>query len=188
VQPVSTSHLERSAAYAVAAANDNSPEFARAAANYAIEAVTGPQEHFEAMLNAYSADADLLDQRTSPVTLANSQLWPGRLPAWVLEAWDELKRALLASGDDWIVWTDWYEERLKGRPGLQSQSGGELLNLEVARAAVPQEMWGGDPATLNAHIRELFRSHGISRYEIRNERNVAQELKGLTQQELAIIG
>ncbi len=140
------------------------------------------------MLNAYSADADLLDQRTSPVTLANSQLWPGRLPAWVLEAWDELKRALLASGDDWIVWTDWYEERLKGRPGLQSQSGGELLNLEVARAAVPQEMWGGDPATLNAHIRELFRSHGISRYEIRNERNVAQELKGLTQQELAIIG
>ena len=81
-QNLSAEDVQRSAVYAVAAASSTAHiiEFARVSANYAIEAVTGPREHFEAMLGAYSADAEVLDQRTSPVTLANSQLWPGRCP------------------------------------------------------------------------------------------------------------
>jgi hypothetical protein len=102
------------------------------------------------------------------------------LPDFVLEAWDQLKQALLGAGDDWIVWTDWYDERLKGHPGHQA--------VELGRAAIPNEIWDKGAPTVNAHIRELFRSHGILRYEIANERNVLQELQRLTQEELAIIG
>jgi hypothetical protein len=173
---------ERSAAYAaaVAALNNHGPEFARVAANYAVEALSFSRESFEAMLDAYSRDAEILEQRTGTVTLATSQLWPGRLPAWVMDAWDQLKHALLAAGDDWLVWTDWYEERLKGRPGNQA--------VEIARASIPNQMWERGPDLVNAHIRELFRQHGISRYEITNAPEIVRQLAALTKEELAIIG
>jgi hypothetical protein len=180
--PASSSDPERSATYAAATYDPpNSSEFSRAAANYAIEAVTGPRVNFVAMLDAYSRDAEMLDQRTSPVTLANSQLWPGRLPDWVLEAWDQLKQALLAASNDWIVWTDWYEERLKGRPGDQA--------TEVARATIPDEIWSRGPATVNAHIRQLIRQRGNFRYETKGELDaILSQLGGLTQEEVSVIG
>jgi hypothetical protein len=183
-QNLDAADVQRCAVYAVAAASSTTDtiEFARVSADYAIDTVTGPQTNFQAMLNAYSADAEVLDQGTSPVTLANSQLWPGRLPAWVADAWDQLKQALLAAGDNWIVWTDWYDERLKGHPANQ--------DIEVARAIVPNEIWDKGPATLNAHVRELFRNRRISSYEISTHLTVARELEALiiTWPELAIIG
>jgi hypothetical protein len=97
----------------------------------------------DAFLKACGADAEELDQGTSPVTLAHAQLWPGRLPGWVSSAWMLLKETLLASNEEWVVWTDWYEARLKG-PGADNAA------LEVARAMHPQRnlvagAWRGQP-------------------------------------------
>jgi hypothetical protein len=177
-----TADVQRSAVYAVAAVSRTADviEFARPSANYALEAVSFSRDSFNGLLTAYSTDAELLDQRTSPVTLANQQLWPGRLPDWVEDAWDQLKQALLAEDDDWIVWVDWYEERLKGNTPRQ--------DIEIDIATIPEKIWRSDPGTVNAHIRELVKQHGISPPEIRPASRFSLELEALTQAELSTIG
>jgi hypothetical protein len=170
-----------SAAYAAGAYNDrHAREFAATASNYATEAFSSSRQSFDDMVVACSTDAEELDRRTDPVTLAHQQLWPGRPPEWFAEDWDELKGAMLGDGQHWIVWTDWYEDRLNGRTANQA--------FEVTRATIPNVMWEQEPALLNAHIQDLLRQHGISRSEIRVERNFSLELEALTQKELAMIG
>ncbi len=172
--------LVRSAASAAFAITGKIAAPVRAAIFLAIEAVSFSKKSFDDMLKACSADAELLDQRTSPVTLVNQQLWPRRPPDWVADAWDELKHALLADGKHWIVWTDWYEDRLNGRPGNQK--------LEIARASIPNQTWEQAPAPVNAHIQELLSQHGISLYEVTSAPELVRRVAALTWEELAIIG
>jgi hypothetical protein len=80
---------ERAIVYAAAAAageaTDSDPrDTAATAIGYALDAAgSNGRVAFERTLAAISADVDVLEQRFDPVTLANSQLWPGRLPGWV---------------------------------------------------------------------------------------------------------
>jgi hypothetical protein len=173
-------YTQRSAAYAAGACNDdNAREFAATAANYAIEALSFSKQSFEDMLDACSIDADMLDQRTSPVTLANAQLWPRRPPDWFADDWEELKQALLADDNVWWVWTDWYDDRLNGRPGSQT--------LELARASIADERWEQEPALLNAHIQELLRQHGLPR-KVGESDLTLNQLVRLKPKELSLIG
>ena len=153
------SDVERSGEYAAAAAANAATftEFAVASVNYAVEAgaIIGRQP-FESLLQAYGADAQMLDHQVSPSVLATSQLWPGQMPDWAFEAWAELERALLDADEDWEVWTDWYEARLKGGPADQV--------LEVARATIPNDMWEQGPKAVNAEIRRMFEEREIWRY------------------------
>jgi hypothetical protein len=148
---------------------------------YAIDAaaVSG-RGAFEEILASFAADAEALDSGFASVTLANSQLWPGRLPHWVLQTWEPLKAALLAADEDWIVWTDWYEERLKGREAA--------LALEIARATIPDETWKQGPRVVNGQIRRLYEERGIWRYTIENEADLQQRVMALSPKEMAVVG
>ena len=107
------------------------------------------------ILKFCAADADELDKGTSPVTLAlSSTLWPGQ-PNWAADAWTELERALVYEKEDWEVWTDWYEARLKAGPADQI--------IEVARATIPKAMWD-HPMVVNAEIRRMLQERGIWRH------------------------
>jgi hypothetical protein len=77
--------------------------------------------------------------------LADSPLWSGRAPDWARDDWARLQGAL-PRGEDWEVWKEWYEERLRGG------SHGEAH--EVAFASVPLDVWDKGPAAANRWIRE----------------------------------
>jgi len=59
-----------------------------------------------------------------------------------------LSEALHAEGENWQVWTDWYEARLEGQPINDS--------LEFARAAILNEHWVKGPRFINAEIIDLI--------------------------------
>lgn len=66
--------------------------------------------------------------------LVGSPRWPGKVPDWVKFAWTKL-RSVLPGGQDWDVWIDWYEQRLRG--GARGEA------YELVFASVPQEEWEG---------------------------------------------
>ena len=70
------------------------------------------------------------------------------VPDHVSEAWAQLKRALLAAGEDWEVWTDWYEDRLVGRSAN--------WRTELARTKIDEEIWRQGPKVVNATIRRII--------------------------------
>jgi hypothetical protein len=123
----------------------------------AVFGLAGPVAFTDTMA-AFSADAEVLDAGYSPLTLATSQLWPGRIPDWVIKYWEQMKGPLLAAAEDWIVWTDWYEERLKGRQSSPA--------LDLDRANIPDDTWAEGPAVVNNLIRQMHEERGIMRYEL----------------------
>jgi hypothetical protein len=122
---------------------------AYAAHNAALYAGTAP-----ARANASAAartDADALDRGINSSDLASQPLWPTRSLTWFENAWDRLKQHLLSSNQNWEVWTEWYEDRLHGRPANEA--------LELARSTIPNEIWQQGPAVVNAHIKALIGDH-----------------------------
>jgi tetratricopeptide (TPR) repeat protein len=148
---------------AYAAAGNNAPYTAAVAIEGAPAA-----NHFAALSTAFPAGrrqtADRIEVRTreastfdyealrsgvSAHSLALRPLWSQRNElAWSRNAWGWLKGALYATGDDWQVWTDWYDARLEGRRVNES--------LEFARAAIPSGDWHKGPNTVNAQIKRLI--------------------------------
>ena len=88
-------------------------------------------------------DASAL-QRLGARRLAELPLWRKSPPDWWKNDWERLKAAL-PDHEDWDVWIDWYEERLRGG------SRGEAYELVFASA--PQEVWDRGPAAANAWIK-----------------------------------
>lgn len=87
-------------------------------------------------------------------TLARRSLWlegEEGVSLWVAENWPRLKKALFAIGEDWQVWTDWYEARLRGNPVNEA--------LEIARVLIPNEVWEQGPAVVNLRILDLISQH-----------------------------
>ncbi len=168
---------ERAAAYAAAAAVEDKGSFSRAstAVGYALDAAGSMgRDAFDITLKALEADADLLGQRFSPVTIANSQLWPSRVPDWVNENWDELKSALLASNEDWEVWTEWYDERLMGTLANGSS--------EITRATIAKEIWEQGPKPLNTHIKLAMLDRNIFQHATADETFDAPSVDFIPQQ------
>ena len=85
--------------------------------------------------------------------LARQSLWFGETPSWADENWIKLKRALLALDEDWEVWTDWYEDRLRGSSAIEA--------LELARVQIKEEIWKQGPKVVNAHIKELIKQYSL---------------------------
>jgi hypothetical protein len=97
------------------------------------------------ILQEIRADAAIIrSQSRRAAELMDLPHWSHGVPRWAEIAWTEL-RALLPNGEDWDVWIDWYEERLRGG------SRGEEYELPFAR--VPQEEWDKGPAAANAWIK-----------------------------------
>jgi len=112
-----------------------------------------------------------------PVAVSDQPLWPSGAPKWVSAAWTNLKAALPAE-QDWDVWIDWYEERLRGG------SRGEAY--EVVFASVPLDVWDKGPAAANAWIREHLPSPAVdeqrSASAINDKESLEAWLRGQTRQ------
>jgi hypothetical protein len=149
-RPPSTDSASYAAAAAAAsAAGDSADAEAAAYAAAAAAAATA----------AAAADAIAIDRGDSTearaaiaASLAGARLWPDETPGWTRDQWAWLKRALLASGDDWPVWTDWYEDRIAGRSPL-----GEDFHIAVAMLA--DKLWTQGPKAINPVIRRLVEAH-----------------------------
>jgi hypothetical protein len=162
---ISTPSLIRAVEFASDAATAEAGAMACAsiAISHALDAVGSSKDPkaFELFLQALATDASLLDERFSAVTLANSKLWPGRIPDWISDNWQELRAELLSQNEDWDVWTEWYDERLAG--DLANQE------IQIARATIENAIWQQSPAAVNAHIKELTREREIFQHAIEDE-------------------
>ena len=97
----------------------------------------------DAVWRSIGSDQALLNQLGID-GLVNLPPWPVGLPSWARDALVAL-RAFLPKGEDWDVWIDWYEDRLRGG------SRGEAY--ELVFASVPQEVWDQGPSVANAWIK-----------------------------------
>jgi len=120
----------------LAAPFDGPPPFA--AALVAAAAAADPVIRMEIRFDASAL------QRLGARRLAELPLWWKSPPDWWKNDWERLKAAL-PDHEDWDVWIDWYEERLRGG------SRGEAHELVFASA--PQEVWDRGPAAANAWIK-----------------------------------
>jgi hypothetical protein len=75
---------------------------------------------------------------------AGSPLWQARQPSEIQSLWQDMKETLLAAGQEWHVWTEWYDDRLEGRVRDEKR--------ELAYVRIANELWGQGPAIVNAEI------------------------------------
>jgi hypothetical protein len=135
-----------------------------------------------AFRSAVSIDATGVEMHSRVSDIAGSPLWPQGQPDWLRSLWQELRDWLLATGQDWDVWTDWYEARLRGDASNQA--------LEIARVTILDYIWDEDPAIVNSEIKRLiagYEKHPPEQAakrpaipEIPPQRPAALELSGLT--------
>lgn len=106
-------------------------------------------------LAAQSAAANHEESQTLH-ELSLSPLWPGGTPDAVIRNWDEMKAHLLVAGEDWQVWTDWYNDRLRGAPAYRE--------VELDRVSVAEDLFLDEPASVNNAIREKIDAHTASHF------------------------
>ncbi len=97
------------------------------------------------------SDIDAVANGQNPRFILDQKLWTPAQPSWIAKLWSEMKQDLLAAEQDWDVWTDWYEARLKGEASFGA--------LETARALISDEIWKQGPAKVNAEIKLLIAEH-----------------------------
>ena len=150
------------AAAAAGALGADVSHFASRSVMYSVLAVSEMGREATAdILNSCAGDADLLDQGLSAPTLAlSSKLWSS-VPDWAFVGWAALEHVLLSAHQDWEVWTDWYEARLKAGEADQA--------IEVARVTIPDGTWNLGAGRVNVIIRGWFEGRGIWRHAIARE-------------------
>ena len=110
----------------------------------AAAADASPKQAASEVWQTISTDAEII--LASEVSVAiDSPVWPNEVPGWASAEWATLQ-AILPPREDWDVWIDWYEDRLRGG------SRGEAY--ELVFASVPADVWAEGPAAANAWIRE----------------------------------
>jgi len=85
----------------------------------------------------------IFERRGTP-GLVSAPLWPVEHPIWADEAWSTLQSAL-PKGEDWAVWTGWYQDRLNGTNYDETR--------ELVFATVPLDVWKKGSKAANAWIR-----------------------------------
>ncbi len=102
--------------------------------------------------DSINADITALENGQTSSELAIAPLWPDGVPKKIDTRWQKLKSTLLKFPDEnWQVWTDWYEARLKGGPFN--------AELEEARALLPDKLWKQGPKVVNAEIARLIEKY-----------------------------
>lgn len=74
-------------------------------------------------------------------------LWPDGMPGDLAADWQTLKADLLSRNEDWDIWTDWYEDRLAGRP--------PEAKLDRARIMLPDGLWKQGAKAVNAELKRI---------------------------------
>jgi hypothetical protein len=98
----------------------------------------------EAFWSAVSVDAIQAQQGETASFIADSPLWFHDQPERLKDLWKDMKSILLAAGQDWQVWTTWYDDRLDGRVREEER--------ELAYVRIESEIWNQGPAIVNAEI------------------------------------
>lgn len=110
-------------------------------------------------------DADSISNSFS--TAIMSHLWQERtgkvgswtaigrrdIPEFATQGWVALRQGL--AGDNWWVWTDWYEAILDGRAawGLSHEAGNEIM---FEALTWPEEEWKQGPAHVNGRMAQMI--------------------------------
>ena len=91
---------------------------------------------------ATTADAQFIEDGGAVAALADRKLWLVDAPRWATQAPDAFARAL-PSDQNWSVWLEWYERRLRGRRMSDE--------YELIFATVPQELWEREQGWIDAN-------------------------------------
>ena len=157
-----TAHFKSDATKAAAHAADY-------AANSTIDATNASASTANAAFGEYDRDRDFIMREESAQALAKTSLWSDQSTnAYkdLSQNWAELKSYLLTQNENWWVWTDWYEDRLRGNaeqpfklPFVEEvEIGGDFENGEYGRCTLPKEFYK-DPAKANAAIAEIIEAY-----------------------------
>jgi len=98
--------------------------------------------------------------------IAGSQLWLHHLPGPdpLMSVWNDMEAALLAEKQDWIVWTNWYRDRLNGNEEVGgSIPPGSTNNIKLlidfpGRLFTPSSAWGAARITETSGCGKLHRN------------------------------
>lgn len=140
------------AAYAASAAAD--------AAAYAANAAA-----YAAVYGEFSRDRDFIEGGKSARELAVEPLWDV-IPTYFSKSWADLKDYLLSLDQDWEVWTEWYEDRLRGNQGQpftlpfveEIEIGRDPENGHYGRVTFPPADYK-NPAKINAQLKQLIEDY-----------------------------
>jgi hypothetical protein len=103
----------------------------------------------EEQMSALRFDVTLVEQGCVGDALIARPLWPDGLShEHSRESWLRLRESLVGAGDDWTVWTDWYDARLAGRP-VPNEA------LALAHVTATEALWK-EPRLVNAELRRLI--------------------------------
>ena len=130
---------------ASSAANSAASSAARSAANSA--ANSAARSAAWALINR---EAKFIESGATSAELLQLPLWEEGAPEAVMEKWRRLRALLIKQDPNWVVWTDWYEDRLKGFKDVSARP--LIPELELERALIPNEDWEKGPT----HILQLL--------------------------------
>ncbi|UUX48499.1 hypothetical protein NUH88_13890 [Nisaea acidiphila] len=102
---------------------------------------------------AVNADFVIVERGYTPQQLAFQPLWMGSVPDEIETAWSYLKGLLINQKSDWHVWTDWYEDRMRGSNDPRSMP--LIEELEVQRTLEIHRHWESGAEHVNALIGEI---------------------------------
>ncbi|MBA4610374.1 hypothetical protein H1W37_01815 [Stappia taiwanensis] len=102
---------------------------------------------YSAIARALSRDRARLTTGLSASRLYIMPLWPDGMPGDLAADWQSLKAHLLSRNEDWDIWTDWYEDRLAGRP--------PEAKLDRARIMLPDGLWKQGAKAVNAELKRI---------------------------------
>lgn len=111
-------------------------------------------------IEAYGLTAALqadIAELTIEKPIHDEPLWPMGVPLGLLDMWVSIERRLESLHQDWEVWTEWYDARLRGRPTHPELSAAANERIEVARVLeIEEEDWEQGPAHVNAKIKAII--------------------------------
>ncbi|MEO9903868.1 MAG: hypothetical protein ABJF28_23980, partial [Nisaea sp.] len=108
---------------------------------------------YAASASAASADAAAIESGITAAALCRMPLWPHAIPDEIAADWSRLSALLRDLDPNWSVWTEWYEDRLRGAGDPRSRP--LIEELEVERALILDEEWEKGAAHVNALIAEI---------------------------------
>ena len=148
--------VARSAAWAAYAAARNRPAVDAADAVRCAELAAGAAraDVWAAVSSDMAMLADDHRRKLTPARLAFRRLWPKGRPQRTTTDWQVLKTALLEAGEDWEVWTEWYDARVNGRRPNEALEVARILEVEDA-------IWRAGPKVANAHIKSLIAKYTL---------------------------
>jgi hypothetical protein len=147
---VRTSFAFLARAFAASATDDSEGRAFAAASGARAFHACGGEAAAAAFWSAISADACSRDKAVPAAEIASNPLWPDDLPIEFATMWQDLKAQLHTMGQNWQVWTMWYDDRLEGRVRDEKR--------ELAYVRIENALWDRGAAIVNAEIAKHIES------------------------------